>query len=551
VTERKHLELARDESVAKLRESEAFNVAVLDSLAAHIAVVDESGVIVAVNNAWRQFAVSNSAPGQAANPVGANYLAVCDHAANSAGAEDALRAAAGIRAILAGEQSSFDWESACHSPGGRRWFHTCLTPLRSKRRGAVISHDNITERQEAQAARTLLESQLRQAQKMEAIGTLAGGIAHDFNNIIATILGNTELARQDARASPKALESLEEIRKAGARARELVKQILSFSRREPTERKAVSLIAVVDESVRVLRMALPPLVQLDVRRDAEVPWVLADATQIGQVLINLVNNAAQAMQGGPGRIGIHLGAVPLDATLAASHPALLEMRAQHPGPLARLVVSDTGPGMDAATLERIFEPFFTTKAVDEGTGLGLAVVHGIVRAHGGAITVESVPGKGAVFTVYLPVIETPIETTQRGATGASAMPAHTPEVGQHILYLDDEEALVFLVKRLLTRRGYRVSGYIMQDEALAALRADPGSFDLVLTDYNMPGMSGLDVAAEVHAIRGDLPVAIASGFVDENLRARASAAGVRDLIFKANAVEEFCDVVQRLLARPS
>jgi CheY-like chemotaxis protein len=131
------------------------------------------------------------------------------------------------------------------------------------------------------------------------------------------------------------------------------------------------------------------------------------------------------------------------------------------------------------------------------------------------------------------------------------MPAHTPEVGQHILYLDDEEALVFLVKRLLTRRGYRVSGYIMQDEALAALRADPGSFDLVLTDYNMPGMSGLDVAAEVHAIRGDLPVAIASGFVDENLRARASAAGVRDLIFKANAVEEFCDVVQRLLARPS
>ena len=413
--------------------------------------------------------------------------------------------------------------------------------------GRVFSFTDITERKRAEAAHAELEAQLRESQKMEAIGTLAGGIAHDFNNIIAAILGNAELARQDLRANPLVLESLEEIRKAGARARDLVQQILSFSRRQPTERKQTALAPIVEESVRLLRATLPARLTLDVHCEAEVPAVLADATQIEQVLINLATNAMQAMRGAPGRIGIRLDTVMLDTALADAHPALGAMHARHPGRTPRLAVTDDGPGMDAATLERIFEPFFTTKPVNEGTGLGLAVVHGIVKAHEGAIAVDSAPGKGTTFTLYLPAAGAQAGAPASDQGAAAAAPPLRPGGGRHILYLDDDESLVFLVQRLLERRGYRVSGYIDQGEALAALRADAHLFDLVVSDYNMPGMSGLDVARAVRTIRADLPVAVASGFIDEALRAQAGAAGVRELIFKASTVDDFCAVVQRLL----
>ena len=404
-------------------------------------------------------------------------------------------------------------------------------------------------------ARNVMEAQLREAQKMQAIGTLAGGIAHDFNNIIATILGNAELARQDASSNPVALESLAEIRKAGARARELVRQILAFSRREPTERKRILLGEVVEESARLLRATLPSRVALETCCEAEVPAVMADVTQMEQVLINLATNGMQALRGEPGRIEIRLDSIVIDTALSQEHPALRVMHGQHPGRAVRLTVSDDGPGMDAETLSRVFEPFFTTKSVDEGTGLGLSVVHGIVQAHEGAVVAASEPGLGAVFTVYLPLAgeeDSPANPLTPGQDTSAAVASETAEEGaraagsRHILYLDDDESLVFLVKRLLERKGLRVSAFIDQGEALAALRADPGAFDLVLTDYNMPGMSGLDVAREVRAIRAGLPVAIASGFIDEALHAAASGAGVRELIFKADAVDEFCSVVQRL-----
>jgi CheY-like chemotaxis protein len=272
---------------------------------------------------------------------------------------------------------------------------------------------------------------------------------------------------------------------------------------------------------------------------------MADATQIQQVLINLATNAMHAIRDRPGRIGIRLDAVTLDIAMTSAHPALHAIYDSHPGRAVRLEVSDDGCGMDAATLARIFEPFFTTRQVDEGTGLGLSVVLGIVQTHAGAIVVESEPGKGSCFSVYLPGAETvtsaraPDETVTAAAlTRASG--------GRHILYLDDDESLVFLVQRLLERRGYRISGYTDQREALAALRAEPAAFDLVVTDYNMPGKSGLDVAREVRTIRADLPVAIASGFIDDTLQTQAKAVGVRELIFKANAVEDLCEAFARL-----
>ncbi|MEQ1516936.1 MAG: ATP-binding protein, partial [Usitatibacteraceae bacterium] len=268
--------------------------------------------------------------------------------------------------------------------------------------GRVFSFTDITEQKRANAARESLEVQLRESQKMEAIGTLAGGIAHDFNNILATILGNTELARQDASDNAQALESLEEIRKAGTRARDLVQQILSFSRRQPTPRKLIALCPVIQESVRVLRATLPARVTIEVQCEPDVPPVLSDATQLGQVIINLATNAVHAMHGGPGRIDVRLDTVILDSTLLAANSMLRELDEKHSGPKVRLTVRDNGRGMDAATVSRIFEPFFTTKPLDEGTGLGLSVVHGIVRGHDGAIVVDSAPGKGATFTIYLP-----------------------------------------------------------------------------------------------------------------------------------------------------
>ncbi|AOW14952.1 hypothetical protein LPB72_12820 [Hydrogenophaga crassostreae] len=413
--------------------------------------------------------------------------------------------------------------------------------------GIVSTYTDITARKQAEAARESLEGQLRESQKMQAIGTLAGGIAHDFNNIIAAILGNTNLARQDASDNPQVLESLEEIHKSATRARSLVQQILSFSRRQPTARKLASMVTVIEESVRLFRATLPGRVMIELQADGETPLVLADPMQIQQVAINLVNNAMQAIGDASGRIGIRLDTVMLDTKFVEAHPALRGLHAAHPGRTVRLSIADNGPGMDAATMARVFEPFFTTKPIDEGTGLGLSVVLGIVQTHEGAITVDSQPGKGATFTVYLPAAQAIADaaTSPEPAHPASAAAAD-PSSDLRILYLDDDESLVFLVTRLLGRRGYQVKGFIDQHEALTAIREDPAAFDLVVSDYNMPGLSGLDVAREIRTIRADLPVAVASGFIDEVLQAQAGGAGVRELIFKAGAGEEFCAAFERL-----
>jgi CheY-like chemotaxis protein len=311
------------------------------------------------------------------------------------------------------------------------------------------------------------------------------------------------------------------------------------------------MVTVIEDSVRLLRATLPGRVVVNLHADHEIPLVLADHTQIQQVAINLVNNAMQAMRDAPGCIDIRLDTVMLDAALAEAHPPLRALHAAHPGRTVRLSITDNGPGMDAATMERIFEPFFTTKSIDEGTGLGLSVVHGIVQTHEGAITVDSQPGMGATFSVYLPAeegvagAEAPTELDPAASTAAADASG-----GRHILYLDDDETLVFLVSRLLGRRGYRVSGFIDQQKALAAVRENPLAFDLVVTDYNMPGMSGLEVAREIRELRADLPVAVASGFIDEALQVQAKGAGVRELIFKAGASEEFCAAFVRLAQVP-
>ncbi len=450
--------------------------------------------------------------------------------------------------IKAGSQ--FDGEILNYRKDGTIfWNELTVSPVRDPK-GVIVQYigvtRDITERKRALAAHDSLEAQLRESQKMEAIGTLAGGIAHDFNNIIAAILGNTELARQDTEPANKlALESLEEILKAGTRASKLVQQILSFSRKQPMERIRTSLAPIVDESVRLLRATLSARVSLAVQLGTDIPDIIADVTQIEQILINLGTNAAQAAGNEPQKIVFCLDSVALDSAVADELPALKAMHVAGLSRAVRLTVSDAGPGIDPANLTRIFEPFFTTKPVGEGTGLGLSVVHGIVKSHEGLIMVKSELGKGTTFTIYFPpapaLTATLASQPPPVSSGAKAVGS-----GRRLLYIDDDDALIYLVKRMLERRGFIVSGYTDPREALKALRAAPDGFDIVVTDYNMPSLSGLDVARAVRNLRPGLPIAIASGFIDSILLAQAEESGARELIVKAATVEIYCEALERL-----
>ena len=401
-----------------------------------------------------------------------------------------------------------------------------------------IAMTDISERKETEADMHRFEAQLHHIQKMESVGTLAGGIAHDFNNILGAILGNVALAQDLLGQGHAAAAHLNEIQKASVRARNLVRQILTFSRREPQELQTQLVRPIVEETHKLMRATLPTRAELDVVLTDTPLHVHADATQIQQVLMNLCTNAWHALLDGPGCIRIGLDDVILDGANAL-HPGGLPA-----GTYAHLWVSDTGIGMDAATRERIFEPFFTTKPVGQGTGLGLSVVHGILAAHHGAIEVDSAPGQGSTFHLYLPAV--PVDA----AAAVVRPPAPEPVRGhgEHVLYVDDDETMVVMVEHILGRSGYRVSSFHDAHEAIEAVRENPGQFDFVVTDFNMPECSGLDVAQELHDIRPELPVVISSGYITEELRAQARDAGVRGMLEKQNTFEDLGNMVGRILS---
>ena len=398
----------------------------------------------------------------------------------------------------------------------------------------VILRD-VTERQQAEQARSKLEAQLLQAQKMEALGTLAGGIAHDFNNILTAIVGNVELARLDAGADSPLQRNLAETAKAAQRASDLVRQILTFSRRQPLDRVVVDLNELVVDAVKLLRSTLPAGIELVTTFSPEVPKMLADRTQLHQVLMNLVVNAAQAIGKRPGRIEISLANVVVNGEVSIA--TLL------PGRHARLSITDNGPGMDAATRARIFDPFFTTKPVGEGTGLGLAVVDGIVKRFGGAISVYTEPGRGCTFHLYFPAADAEVAVDV-----APAVSARHAGNNQRVIYLDDDEALVLIGQAMLERLGYRVDGYTDATQAMAAFEADPTGFDALISDFNMPGASGLETAAKALRLRPDLPVALASGLVTDDLVVQAQTLGIREVIYKPHSLDDLASALHRMLA---
>ena len=427
--------------------------------------------------------------------------------------------------------------------GGPLWVSMVTTPIldaSGRAAGTLAMVADITERKRADATRMQLEAQLRESQKMEAIGTLAGGIAHDFNNILAAILGNVALAREQAGVSLAAQANLEQISKAAVRARSLVQQILAFSRRQPLRLVNQPMRPLIEDAARLMRPILPAGVELALALTDAPIHVAADATQMQQVLMNLCTNAWHAHNGQAGRITVGLEALDVAAD-AAQGLGLL------PGRHAHLWVRDTGSGMDEATRARVFEPFFTTKPVGQGTGLGLSVVHGIVAAHRGAIAVSSTRGQGSRFDLYFPQVE-----PEPAVAALEAVAAEPPRsAGQHVLYVDDDPVMVLMVRGLLRRGGYRVSTFEDSREAMAALRAQPDAFDAVVTDHNMPGLSGLDIARELAHLRPGLPVVISSGYVSEEMLAAASQLGVRSVMQKEYTLEQLADILHRVLSGPA
>jgi len=383
--------------------------------------------------------------------------------------------------------------------------------------------------------RKQLEEQFRQAQKMEAIGTLAGGIAHDFNNVLGAINGYTELARMEIDAKSPAQEYLAAVADGGRRATELVRQILAFSRLQDQERKPVQLWTVVEEAIKLLRATIPTSIQFDISLVRDGPTVLADPTQVHQVIMNLATNAAHAMKDRPGRLGLTLEQVAVDHVLVALHPGL------RPGNYMRLSVSDTGHGMNETTLSRIFDPFFTTKGPGEGTGLGLAVVHGIMQNHDGVVTVYSRPGKGTCFTLYFPAQAADLELE------VSSRPETPRGSGQRILVVDDEPMLAAMTKTTLERLGYAAEAFTSPEDALQAVLATPDKYALVLTDLSMPGMSGTDLAREVLRRNPQHRIVLTTGYNASLTPERVRGLGIRELVLKPLTVHALGQAMQRAL----
>jgi PAS domain S-box-containing protein len=400
---------------------------------------------------------------------------------------------------------------------------------------------DISEIKRVEAARDELEARLREARRMEALGTLAGGIAHDFNNILAAIRGSVQLAKAELHGHLAAGRSLEQIEKSASRALDLVRQILTFSRGQKNERNAQDLSAAAAEAVQILRAALPPAVVIHTRFEPRLPLVRTSLTAVHQIVMNLGVNAAHAMSNA-GRLDVEVGSVDVSDNLAEQVPGLVA------GPAVRLSVRDSGCGMDRSTLQRIFEPFYSTKGPDIGSGLGLSVVYGIVKEHGGAVDVDSAPGRGTEFRIYFPVAaEAVSETTAEAAYGV-ARPAARGR-GERLLFVDDEVDLVLLSQKLLQKMGYEVSTATTGEEALAAFQRSPLAYDAMITDVSMPGMSGLDLARRVLALRPKFPIVVMSGHIRDADARRAYDLGLGEIHWKPSTVNDLAETLRLRLQR--
>ena len=396
--------------------------------------------------------------------------------------------------------------------------------------GMVGLLNDITEQQR-------LQTQLQQAQKMEAVGTLAGGIAHDFNNILSAIIGYSELAVLEIPEETKVKQNLTEVLRASQRAKDLVKQILSFSRQNEEELKLMEVKVIIQEALKLLRASLPSTIEIRQQIDPNAGIIEADPTQVHQLMMNLCTNSAAAMGEEGGSLEISLMKVDMDAPSTTMYLDI------EPGSYLRLSVRDTGHGMTPEVLERVFDPYFTTKEKGKGTGLGLAVVHGIVKRHRGGITVETAPGKGTAFHIYFPRVQQEIEAVE------TAEVQSLPKGHECILFVDDEEDLIEIGAKMLSHLGYEVATRSDGAEALEAFRAQPERFDLVITDMTMPNLTGDRLAKELMKIRPDIPIILCTGFSENISEQKAKEIGIRGFSMKPFVMRDLAETTRRVLGR--
>jgi PAS domain S-box-containing protein len=437
---------------------------------------------------------------------------------------------AGIKQVLEGE-SVTGFETKRRTKDGRILdiilSSACYNDHEGHRAGIVVFLRDVTEAKQT-------ERQLQQVQKMESIGTLAGGIAHDFNNMLGIIVGNTELAMDDVSEWNPVRQNLEEIRIASMRARDMIKRIMAFSRQTPREMKPVRIGSIIEESLKLLRSSIPTTIEIHQNISSDSDIVRADPTQINQILINLCTNAAQAIGEKAGVLEVSLENIELDEESAIHYYDLSS------GKYVRLTVSDTGDAIDPKILERIFDPYFTTKKVGEGSGMGLSVVHGIVKSHGGGISVISKPGKGTIFHILFPGIEDEPESEIEIA-------AEIPMGKERILFVDDEKAMVNTIQPMIERLGYNVTTRTSSIEALEAFRANPGRFDLVITDFTMPNMTGMELAKELLKLRPNIPIILCTGYSEHINEDKAKASGIRAFLLKPVVLDEIANTIRKVL----
>ena len=413
-------------------------------------------------------------------------------------------------------------------------------PIRNKDgvvKAAIVVFTDITERKKSEEAQKTLQIQLQHAQKMEAIGTLAGGIAHDFNNILGAILGYAEMARDDCLGQPRVVSDLDQVIKAGHRAKELIKQILTFSRQEETQSIPLQPSTIIRETIKMLRSSLPTTIAIKQDINSNTSLILADPTQIHQILINLSTNAFHAMEERGGTLTISL------KNRELSQQDLIGIGHCQTGKYVQISIADNGSGMSKEVQEKMFEPYFTTKVIGKGTGLGLAIVHGIVKSYGGFISFDSQIGKGTVFQIFIPALE-------KDAAYITD-PIERPPVGvERVLFIDDESTLAEMAETMLTRLGYAVTIQTSSLEALQTFVNNPDDFDLVITDHTMPGMTGMDLARRMLQIRPQLPIILCTGYSSQISEEKALLAGIKGFALKPLTKSEIAKMIRKVLNQP-
>jgi len=431
-------------------------------------------------------------------------------------------------------------EMCCRHKDGREilcQFYTTVIGDHLCQDKVVAVYEDITAKRKEEQDKISLENQLRQSQKMEAIGTLAGGIAHDFNNILGAIIGNTEMALMDLKSDTHLEKYLRRLCNASERATDLVKQILTFSRQDEKAMQPLKISPLIKEVMKLIRASLPSSIRIQQEISAYPDMVLADPTQIHQVIMNLSTNAAHAMRAEGGTLKISLTNLDVKADELFIYPV------PAPGSYLKLTVSDTGHGMEPSVQERIFEPFFTTKKQGEGTGMGLSVVHGIAKNHGGALTVESEPAKGSSFHVFLPALQ------EEGGSITDEAKGAIPRGTERVLFVDDEADLVSLAEDMLTRLGYKVVGQTDSMEALHLFNMRPELFDIVITDQTMPNLTGKELAKKLIGIRPDIPIILCTGYQSEIASEGKQSPGISESILKPVARRTIAEAIRRALDR--